>query len=208
MILKNIYTTTFLAIAIAIGMVGCGADGNHPGFEYAPQMYHSVSYEPLIQITDSTAGLWLSNREDGKGEFFNSNPHNPYGMNMRIPAANTVRRNAPLPYRVHRDSIAYAARHVKSPIPATEAVLRDGQRLYDRFCSQCHGATGQGDGPVGLVFKGVPSYSVGRVAEVSEGHIFHTITYGRGRMGAHGSQLDIDERWKIVRYVQTLQTQN
>lgn len=207
MILRNIYRSSLLLASIALVMMGCSAEGDHPGWEYAPQMYHSVSYEPLIQITDETAGTWLSTREDGKGEFFNSNIYNPHGMNLRIPAANTVRRNAPLPYRVHRDSIAYAARYVKNPLPNTEAVLRQGQALYNRFCAQCHGQTGQGDGPVGLVFKGVPSYSVGRVAEVSEGHIFHVITYGRGRMGAHGSQLDINERWKIVRYVQSLQQQ-
>ena len=42
---------------------------------------------------------------------------------------------------------------------------------------------------------------------MTEGHIFHTITHGRGRMNAHGSQIDIADRWKIVRYVQTLQQQ-
>jgi mono/diheme cytochrome c family protein len=208
MILKNIYRNSLAALSSAIILAGCSAQGDNPGVEYAPQMYHSVSYEPLSQITDENAGKWLSNREDGKGEFYNSNIYNPNKQNVRLPAANTVRRDVPLPYRVHKDSVDYAGRHVKSPIPASQEVLKEGQALYNRFCSQCHGNTGQGDGKVGMVFKGVPSYSVGRVAEVSEGHIFHVITYGRGRMGAHGSQLDINERWKIVRYVQTLQKQN
>ena len=41
--------------------------------------------------------------------------------------------------------------------------------------------------------------------EISEGHIFHVITYGKGLMGAHGSQVSPDDRWRIARYVKELQ---
>ena len=33
------------------------------------------------------------------------------------------------------------------------------------------------------------------------------ITHGKGRMWGHGSQISIEDRWKIVKYVQTLQKQ-
>ena len=35
--------------------------------------------------------------------------------------------------------------------------------------------------------------------------MFHTITYGKNLMGSHASQLNNEERWKVIRYVQTLQ---
>ena len=38
-----------------------------------------------------------------------------------------------------------------------------------------------------------------------EGKMFHTITYGKNLMGPHASQLNVEERWKVIRYVQTLQ---
>jgi hypothetical protein len=38
-----------------------------------------------------------------------------------------------------------------------------------------------------------------------EGKIFHTLTYGKGTMGSHASQLTQEERWKLVFYVQKLQ---
>jgi hypothetical protein len=38
-----------------------------------------------------------------------------------------------------------------------------------------------------------------------EGKIFHSITYGKGLMGAHNSLLSQEERWKLVYYVQKLQ---
>ncbi|GJM61685.1 MULTISPECIES: c-type cytochrome [Persicobacter] len=204
------WNTLFVGALAATALFGCTkAGGENQGVEYAPNMYHSVAYEPLKQITDKEAGSWLSNREDGLGEFFNSNVNNPHEMNMREPVAGTVKRdeNGFLPYRLPADSLAYAAEVVKSPFEKTEAVVANGKALYEKFCIQCHGDTGQGDGKVGVVFKGVPSYSKGRVAEVSEGHIFHVITHGKGRMGAHGSQLNQKERWEIVAYVQQLQNQ-
>ena len=51
----------------------------------------------------------------------------------------------------------------------------------------------------------MPSYTAGRVAELPAGHLYHVITYGRGRMLPHGSQVNPEERWKIVMYVQQLQ---
>ena len=90
------------ALAISF-LAGCKAGGDNQGLEFAPQMYHSVAYEPLTQIKDEkTKGNIISTREDGKGEFFNSNIHNPNGMNMREPVANTVPRNKQgyLPYRL------------------------------------------------------------------------------------------------------------
>jgi hypothetical protein len=35
--------------------------------------------------------------------------------------------------------------------------------------------------------------------------MFHTLTYGKGAMGSHASQLTKAERWKVVAYVKHLQ---
>ena len=64
-----------------------------------------------------------------------------------------------------------------------------------------------GDGLVGIAYKGVTAYNSRAVKNKSEGEIFHVITHGKGRMWAHGSQVSIENRWKIVKYVQTLQKQ-
>ena len=196
----------FVVLFVASLFWGCAAKEDYPGVEYAPQMYHSVPYEPLTQIRDKESGQWLSNREDGLGEFYNSNPNNPYAMNMREPVAGTVRRTGYLPYRLPKDSLEYAAVHINNPLDSTEVVLAEGQVLYERFCEHCHG-NGKVAGSVGEIYGGVPAYNAGRVKELSEGHIFHVITHGKGLMGAHGSQIAQGDRWKIVRYVQTLQNQ-
>ena len=196
-----------LYLFIGILFISCSAKDDYPGVEYAPNMYHSVPYEPLSQVKDEEIGSWLdSNPEDGHGEFYNSNPYNPYGMTMLEPVPTTVKRGGYLPYRIHKDSFEIAAL-VKSPIEDGDEVLKEAKILYDRFCVHCHGEKGMGDGSVGVVYKGVTAYNSRAVKDKSEGHIFHVITHGKGRMWGHGSQISIEDRWKIVKYVQTLQKQ-
>lgn len=203
---KAIHKTLIIG-GLAALVAGCTAKGEDPGTEFSPQMYHSVAYEPLTQIVDKSMGEWLDSQpDDGQGEFYNSNPYNPHGMTMREPVAGTVRRGQYLPYRIEKDSVAMASELV-NPYEGNDEVLADGKALYIRFCTHCHGASGQGDGLVGQVILGVPKYNAGATKELPAGHVFHVITHGIRRMGAHGSQLSEDERWKIVTYVQTLQNQ-
>lgn len=202
--MKIAKTLSVLGLAVAgISLAGCRAGGENPGLEYAPQMYHSIAYEPLSQITDEeNQGDVISNREDGRGEFFNSNINNPNRMNMREPVANTVPRNKEgyLPYRLKAFEVEQAAL-TKNPLPSSEAALAEGAQLFIQYCSSCHGKGGEGDGLAGAVIGGVANLKGGTVIGLPEGHIFHVITKGIRRMGAHGSQITPENRWKIVHYV-------
>ena len=205
--MKNLLVNIFLVFTLSLMLLSCSADKDNPGVEYAPNMYHSTPYEPLSQVTDKEIGSWLdSNPDDNHGEFYNSNPYNPYGMTMRDPVPNTVKRSSYLPYRIPKDSLELAAL-IKNPLATTEEVLKEGKVLYTRYCIHCHGEKGMGDGLVGIAYKGVTAYNSRAVKNKSEGEIFHVITHGKGRMWAHGSQVSIENRWKIVKYVQTLQKQ-
>ncbi|MEM9340503.1 MAG: cytochrome c [Bacteroidota bacterium] len=192
--------------AICTSIVACAAGPDKPGFEYAPQMYHSTPYEPLTQITDEDAGTWLdSNPEDNHGEFYNSNPYNPYRMTVRKPVANTVRRGEPLPYRYQSDELEAAAA-VESPFSKDqEVIISKGKELYNSYCKHCHGEKGNADGKVAEKYPGVANLNGAAYKEITEGHIFHVITYGKGLMGAHGSQVSPEDRWKIAKYVKELQ---
>jgi mono/diheme cytochrome c family protein len=193
----------------ALVLTACGAGGNDQGTEYAPNMYHSVAYEPYSQVTDPDAGRWLTSIDypDGHAEFFNTNLLNPNGMNMRTPPANTVARNKQgwLPYRIPKDSLELAARKMINPLDSAEQVLADGKILYETYCEHCHGAKGAGDGKVADKYAGVANLKGDAIKNVSEGHIFHVITHGKGLMWAHGSQISEEDRWKIAKYVKVLQ---
>ena len=218
----RIVSSLFLLSAAAL-LSSCGTGGDSQGREYAPNMYHSVAYEPYSQIVDEDAGRWLTSIDypDGHAEFFNSNKFNPFRMNMREAPANTVSRNKYgwLPYRLGKDSLEFASRTMKSPLDSSATVVAEGKILYDVYCEHCHGATGEGNGKVAAGvpvdpsnpdvkkgnYNGVPSYKSDALKTMTEGHIFHVITHGKGLMWAHGSQVSPEERWKIARYVKTLQ---
>jgi mono/diheme cytochrome c family protein len=203
--LNKIYTAVF-AIGVAT-LLGCRAGEDNPGLEYAPNMYHSVAYEPLKQIKDKESGKWVNSSEDDIGEYYSSNPYNPYEMNMREPVANTVRRGEFLPYRIPKDSVALAARTLTNPLDSSAAVIAEGKRLYGIFCTHCHGDDGKTPGLVGEKYLGVPSYTSPAVKNLNQGHIFHVLSRGIRRMPSHASQLSIRERWEVARYVQVLQNQ-
>lgn len=210
----------FAGLSAAALLTSCGAGGNDQGTEYAPNMYHSVAYEPYTQITDEDAGRWVTSIEypDNHAEYYNSNNLNPHRMNMREPAPNTVSRNKQgwLPYRVPNDSTGLRiASRIVSPLDSSATIVAEGKVLYETYCDHCHGAKGAGDGKVGAGitvdgvqkgnYAGVPDYKSGALVNITEGHIFYVITYGKGLMKPHGSQVNPEERWKIARYVKTLQ---
>lgn len=195
-------------LAAALLLAGCKAGGDYQGLEYAPNMYHSVAYEPLTQITDEGYGVMVNSLDNGRGEYYNTNKFNPFAMNMRLPAPNTVRRTANgwLPYRGANDTTGLRlASKLVSPLQDTPAILDQGKLLYEINCKHCHGAKGAGDGKVADKYPGVANLTGDAIKGVTEGHIFHVITYGKGLMGAHGSQVSEEERWKIARYVKQLQ---
>lgn len=204
--LKNTYK--LILVGVVSGALGaCTAGVDNPGVEYAPNMYHSTPYEPLSQIKSTTAGSWVdSNPEDGHGEFYNSNPYNPFEMTMLVPVEKTIKRGEFIAANgIAPDDYATAEEVLQNPYG--DEVLKEGQELFDRYCEHCHGPKGQGDGLVGKVFKGVPAYNSAAIKDKKAGHIFWVITNGKGRMGSHASQVSVDDRWKIVTYVQTLQKQ-
>lgn len=199
----------FVLGVVVAGLVSCTAGPDDTGVEYAPQMYHSTPYEPLTQIQSKEAGSWLdSNPEDDHGEFYNSNPYNKFGMTMFEPVEGTIKRGTYLDDNgIDAADYAMAEEVLVNPYEGQKELLKEGKALYLRFCEHCHGEKGLGDGLVGEVFKGVTAYTSATVKDKKAGHIFWVITNGKGRMGAHASQISVDDRWKIVTYVQTLQKQ-
>lgn len=175
-------------ILISIIAFSCGRGPNDPGLEFADNMYISNPLDPLTKPSD---------RE------FPYNPDNK-SLAMITPVEGTIARGQ-MPYNYTKDDLVAAA-EVKNPIVLNDKVAEEGAELYGRFCKHCHGESGGGDGPVAdpSKFAGVAKLNAGQVAKVTEGHIFHVITYGKGRMGSHASQLSPEERWKIVHHVVSL----
>lgn len=184
--IRSIVSGITLAVVI-IGLASCGKkDENSPGVEFMPDMYRSPSME--VYGTSS-----LNGDEVYSTQF--------------LPAKGSIARGY-IPYGYPNTPEGYEAAglNLKNPIQHSDKVMKEAEALYTKNCIHCHGATGAGDGKVGLKLPGAPPpYNDAAHKNLPEGKIFHSITYGKNLMGAHASILTQEERWKLVYYVQKLQ---
>ncbi len=172
---------------IAAGtLVGCSAGGNKPGYEYAPNMYESEAYEAYTQV----------------GEM----KYNPNGMTMRTPVAGAVAQGQ-MGYTMYTEGYEASASWT-NPVAPTEANVAEGMRLYNIQCQHCHGKKGKNDG--GVIKSGQyppppwDGYQSETIKNLPDGKAYHSITFGKGNMGAHGNVLSPNERWKVLHYVRSL----
>lgn len=173
------------AVISSVSFSSCTRNNpDSPGVEYMPDMYRSPSYE------DNSV-----------------NPLFPDSMTDRLPVAGTIPVGfTPDPYPNTPDGWKDASENLKDPFPATPEIIAEGKAKFEIFCIHCHGANGLGDGPVAAKLPGPPPpYSGPALKNITEGEMYQTIEYGKGLMGSHASQLTVEERWKIIRYVQVLQ---
>ncbi len=192
------------SVLLVLLLAGCAGDKDSPGLEYMPDMYRSPAIEAYVDYGQDpyhyTEEVAFEQR---------------MRPSARVPAEGTIpfsldtskaRFNMPYAYPNSNEGYEAAGVGLRSPIPMTEATVSQGKVIYDKFCQQCHGATGQGDGAV--VTKGghpPPLPYNGALKELPEGKMFHTITYGKGMMGPHAPLLNKEERWLVVQYVKYLQ---
>ena len=180
--MKRIYKITLL-VGITILVSSCH-NNSAPNYQYFPNMYESVAYEPY-----SEAKIFKGGKEG------------------QLPVAGTINRGFE-PYEYENSTAGYelAKANLKSPLTEEERNSGKGKELFEIYCISCHGATGNGKGK--LVerekFLGVPSY---KDREITEGSIFHVETYGLNAMGSHANQLSAHERWLVADYVLKLKSQ-
>ncbi len=187
----RILSAAVLAVAAASVVSSCG-DKKSPGLEFARNMYDPIAYNP----------------DQPNKNFAN-------GQTAQLPPAGTmpVGYDPVDEYPNTNEGYEAASEHLKNPLLRNQENLAQGRILFQNMCSHCHGTEGKGDGQIIKLekFPPPPSYSTGNssrgglMKDLTDGKIFHTITYGLNLMGPHRTQLNPTERWKIVMYVHELQ---
>jgi mono/diheme cytochrome c family protein len=207
---KNFLGAVCIAVTFAAVTTACG-DGKtrSTGLEFSPNMYDAIAYNP----------------DQPNNNFAN-------GSTAQLPPSNTVpvgQIDFAAEYGNTPEDYLRAGQELNvNPLPATKENLAQGEHLYLVNCAVCHGKEGKGDGsitkdrsvtdsrgtrklenfpnpPAYLRSAGANSSRGGAMADLSPGKIYHTIYYGLNTMGSHASQLNNEERWKVVMYVQELQ---
>ena len=211
---------------VAILVSSCYTDKSKRNIEFAPNMYNSLPLEPYSQ-TDytgtNTGGHYAATTGNGPLNSIFAD-----GLNAQKAPEGTVPRTSdswyrpedysPYPYSNTTEGKDSAATYI-SPLnnpeqnekgyECTEATYLRGKQVYTTFCIMCHGPNGKGQGQLVTagVFAGVPAYTDAAIAGLTEGQMFHSITYGKGIMGSYASQITPMQRWEVICYIRKFQEQ-
>jgi mono/diheme cytochrome c family protein len=180
---------------LAIGMISCGGGDRSPGRAYMPDMTYSRAYETYAPAQERLKNSGAESEAHFTG----------------IPVAGTVARGDMGSYTLPNDSAGYArSAGVKNPLNAASVDLKEAERLYLVNCGICHGAKLDGNGPLynggnGPYTAAPRNFMDAAMKAMPEGTMFHSVTYGKGAMGAYSSQLSSKQRWEVVAYVKSKQ---
>ena len=194
---KLLAITGFLALGT--GMISCGgAEGNNPGQAYMPDMWYSRAYETY------------NYNMDPKDHDLKSRGANYTGL----PVRGTVARGDAFSFPIAEGDSGYVqAATYPSPLAnmtLTAPQMKEAERLYLINCAICHGSSLDGNGPLWKGGDG-PYPAAPRnlkddyTKKLSDGQIYHVITYGKGQMGSYASQLHPEQRWWITAYIRNKQ---
>lgn len=189
---------TYITLVLMAGVVAFSSCGNkrNPGRTYMPDMAYSRAMEAYADVDTTKFTMDATNK--GNKIFYNA-----------MPPAGTIKRGDFGSYTLPNDSNGYKmSSAVRSPLDTvklSKEQLGEAGRLYDINCGICHGAKGAGNGPIADKIGAVANLTLPNYVAMSDGTMFHSITYGKGNMGSYASQLTREQRWQVIKYVRTLQ---
>ncbi len=184
-----------LTLLAVITISSCGNKQN-PGKIYMPDMAYSRAYEAYSLLDTTNFSLNREDAENRRNAFFNASP-----------VEGTVKRGELFAYTGKNDSAGYAASaSLQNPVTTfTKDELAEAGRLYNINCGVCHGEKGGGNGPIAGKIGAVANLNLPLYVSMTDGTMFHSLTYGKNNMGSYASQLDRKQRWMVINYVRTLQ---
>jgi len=182
----KLHRSHLIVIVIVMTVLSsCDRTRNQKGYEYFPDMAHSYAYE-----------TYAPNPVFEDGKTMQSLPEGTVSSDM-----------IPYSYPATIEGRIQAGFELENPLEADKVLIEKGKYLYDIYCTGCHGEKGNGEGHLYTSKKYAikPASLVNeKMKAVPDGEIYHVITSGYGVMGAHGSQIIPDDRWKIVLYVKDI----
>ena len=172
----------YIIFSLFVILASCDRRSTERGSSYLPDMQESQAYDT-----------------------YRSNPNFTDSMTLREPVKGTIPRGQ-MPYHLTKteEDLKIAGKTFKNPLENTEANIAKGKKQYERFCIQCHGEKGDGQGFLYTSKKYAfppANLTLEKTINRPDGEIYHIISVGINIMGAHASQLSQDDRWRILMYI-------
>lgn len=91
----------------------------------------------------------------------------------------------------------------QNPIAPTAESIAAGARAYEATCAGCHGASGEGDGPIAAGLSVRPSDLATHVPFHTDGELYAFITRGISGtpMPGFATELTPEDRWNLVNHL-------
>ena len=138
-----------------------------------------------------------------------ANPNFSDGKTLQGPVRGTaVQGFEPLSYNGTPEDALRAGVELSSPLDPKDSIadLARGTFVFGNICKPCHGAGGAGDGLIPKRgFPPPPSLLAENAMKLKDGQIFYIITYGQRNMPALAAQVVRMDRWRVMKYIRTLQ---
>ena len=178
------------SILILFSFNSCDKTRNDRANNFIPDMLYSRAYET-----------------------YSENPNFTDNRSARNPVEGTIPRDfVPYQYPNTPEGKILAGKELKNEHEINAENLKQGEIMYQRFCINCHGEKGDGQGYLytSEKYPVMPRTMLDEVFRAKpDGEIFHVITVGSAVMGAHGNQIDPEDRWKIIHYIkEVIQKEN
>jgi len=172
-----------IVIVLLMGLQKCLY--NNPrdlNVEFVPEMVHSVAFDAYAY-----------------------NPNYADGKTLKMPVKGTIAQGFLPEYSEGELTEDIAGKVLLNPLEITDKNSVRGEWIYRTYCQVCHGMTGLGDGPV--TKRGVPpppSLLSDNVKNMKDGQLYFIISNGKGNMASYKSQVQREDRWKVIQYLRTM----
>ena len=180
----------YIILILFVVIASCDRKSTERGNSYLPDMQESQAYDT-----------------------YSENPNFEDSMTLRKPVDGTIPREF-IPYHLTKNDmdLKLAGEKYNNPLVINETNLAKGKLQYERFCIQCHGENGDGQGYLFTSKKYAfppANLTLEKTVIRPDGEIYHIINVGLNIMGAHASQISQDDRWRILMYIRNdLQNKN
>jgi len=190
---RTVLNRSLLVVLVVLALLASflRRDVSQPNYLFMPEMVHSIPYDS-----------------------FAANPIYADRKTMQLPVEGTVARGATwFDYEATEADALRAGSELTNPWSEVGvdadlllAAQARGQKVFSTFCLPCHGAVGNGDGPVAMHgFPPPPPLTAEKALKMSDGQIFHVLTFGQKNMPGYAAQVSAADRWTAVLHVRSLQ---
>lgn len=119
------------------------------------------------------------------------------------------KRSVPVPGTTTLVKDMGAAEKLTNPAKADDKSVTLGGKLFQIYCTPCHGNSGKGDGLVGAKLLLKPyDLTADQTKGRTDGFIWGYMTFGGAIMPAYANDLSPAERWHVINYIRKVLQQS